>query len=181
MPSKSSDSLKNDYKQLLQPARKFLFFFPARSTGSSCLHCSNTRGNCSHLKEIINAAAIASGQALPYRSLPTSSSSGGGFCFRISDTFTFLKPLTKGAYGQLFLVKHPPSQQLMVAKVISLAEAFVKNKEDCNEVLESYLRERKVLLSCCRHPNVIKLYYSFRSEYFIYQVSGNKQCSSSTH
>ena len=155
-------TLKQEYKQLLAPTKRhfplcFFFFFP--SPRSLCLHCS--RKNCQHLKEIINSASIAKCQPTPYPQLPA-------FTFRIAQVFEFLKPLTKGAYGQLFLVKHLPSGgQLMVAKVFSFAEVFVRGPE----VLHSYLQERQVLLRC-QHPNIIKLYYSFRSEYFIYQVSG---------
>ncbi len=150
--------IKKEYKQLLKPTKKILFFFkkPLHER-SCCLHC--TQKDCQHLPQVINAAAIANNQPKPYPLLPA-------FTFTIADVFEFKKPLTKGAYGQLFLIKHKPTGQLMVAKVFSFAEALVKGAE----VLESYLQERKILL-LCHHVNLIKLYYSFRSEYFMYQVS----------
>ncbi len=155
MPSNFKRDFKQEYKALLKPSESFLFFF--KKTLRVCLHCNRKR--CQHLKEIINAAAVSCKQSKIYPQLPS-------FTFNIADIFEFLKPLTKGAYGQVFLIKHKPTQQLMVAKVLSFAEAFTQPGK---EVLESYLQERRILLQC-KHPNLIKLYYSFRSEYFIYQV-----------
>lgn len=161
MPSASTLSkrdIKKEYKQILKPKQKLLTFLFSQTI--RCLHCSWSK--CQHLHEIINAAAVANKTPKPYPQIPC-------FTFTISDIFDFMKPLTKGAFGQLFLVKHKPSGRMMVAKVISLAEAFVKS----NEVLQSYIQERNTMLRC-QHPNIIKLYYSFRSEYFIYQVSKHK-------
>lgn len=78
--------------------------------------------------------------------------------------FEFIKPLTKGGYGQIFLLKDRITGKEMAGKIISISEAIQRN------CLESYVLERDMLLKC-KSEFIVKLYYSFRSEFFIYQVA----------
>jgi len=77
--------------------------------------------------------------------------------------FEFIKPVTKGGYGQIFLMKDKYTGKLMCAKIISISEAIQRS------CLGSYVSERNLLLRCDSNQ-IISLYYSFRSEFFIYQV-----------
>lgn len=77
--------------------------------------------------------------------------------------FEFIRPLTKGGFGQIFLVKDNVTQKYLVAKVLSISEAIQR------ECLESYVSEREILLKC-NSEYIVSMYYSFRSEFFIYEV-----------
>lgn len=77
--------------------------------------------------------------------------------------FEFIKPITKGGYGQIFLMKDKSSGKLMCAKIISISEAIQRS------CLKSYVSERNSLLRCDSNQ-IISLYYSFRTEFFLYQV-----------
>lgn len=77
--------------------------------------------------------------------------------------FDFIKPITKGGYGQIFLIKDKGSGKLMCAKILSISEAIQRS------CLKSYVSERISLLKCDSNQ-IISLYYSFRSEFFLYQV-----------
>lgn len=83
------------------------------------------------------------------------------------DYFEFIKPLTKGGYGQLFLLKDKITGKNMTAKIISISEAIQRS------CIGSYLAERDILLKC-KSEFIVTLFYSFRSEFFIYQVNFNK-------
>ena len=77
--------------------------------------------------------------------------------------FDFIKPLTKGGYGQIFLTKDKQSRKTLITKIISISEAIQRS------CINSYVIERKILLRCrCKY--IVSLLYSFRSDYFIFQV-----------
>ena len=78
--------------------------------------------------------------------------------------FEFIKPITKGGYGQIFLMKDKCTGKMMCSKIISISEAIQRS------CLTSYVSERNLLLRC-DSQQIIQLYYSFRSEFFIYQVN----------
>lgn len=77
--------------------------------------------------------------------------------------FQFIKPLTKGGYGQVFLCKDSFSGEYLATKVLSISEAIQKSS------IGAYVNERENLLRC-RSQHIISLYYSFKSEFFLYQV-----------
>ena len=56
--------------------------------------------------------------------------------------FEFIKPITKGGYGQIFLIKDKYTGKLMCAKVISISEAIQRS------CIASYVSERNLLLRC---------------------------------
>lgn len=78
--------------------------------------------------------------------------------------FEFIKPLTKGGYGQIFLVKDKLYSNVFIAKILSITEAIQR------ACISSYINEREILL-CCKSKYIISLLYSFRSEFFIFQVN----------
>ena len=78
--------------------------------------------------------------------------------------FEFIKPLTKGGYGQIFLTRDIISGNNMITKIISISEAIQRS------CIESYVNERQLLLKC-KSDFIVSLFYSFMSEFFIYQVS----------
>lgn len=80
------------------------------------------------------------------------------------ENFEFIKPITKGGYGQIFIIKDKLTGLEMIAKIISISEAIQRS------CIGSYVNEREMLLRC-NSDYVISCHYSFRSEFFIYQVS----------
>lgn len=80
------------------------------------------------------------------------------------ESFEFIKPLTKGGYGQIFLLKDKITGKEMAAKIISISEAIQRS------CIDSYVTERELLLKC-KSEFIVSLFYSFRSEFFIYQVT----------
>lgn len=77
--------------------------------------------------------------------------------------FDFIKPLTKGGYGQIFLTKDKQSSNTLITKIISVSEAIQRS------CIDSYVIEREILLRCkCKY--IVSLLYSFRSDFFIFQV-----------
>lgn len=124
----------------------------------SLCRLNREKHSCPHWKQIANSTAIASNSKLPFPQL-------GEFKIArlVGDEFKFKKALTRGGYGQLFLVEHRGRE--MVAKVLSIAEAIQKG-----DAIEAFLRERTSLLQITDHSHVLQLYYSFRSEYFLFQM-----------
>lgn len=79
------------------------------------------------------------------------------------ENFEFIKPLTKGGYGQIFLTKDKLTGNEMITKIISISEAI---RRSC---IGFYVSERQMLLKC-KSDHIISIFYSFISEFFIYQV-----------
>ena len=80
------------------------------------------------------------------------------------DNFEFIKPLTKGGYGQIFLIRDKLTGKEMITKIISISEAIQRS------CIGSYVNEREMLLKC-KSDQIISILYSFISEFFIYQVN----------
>jgi hypothetical protein len=80
------------------------------------------------------------------------------------DNFEFIKPLTKGGYGQIFLTKDKLTGNEMITKIISISEAIQRS------CIGSYVNERQMLFKC-KSDHIISIFYSFISEFFIYQVN----------
>lgn len=80
------------------------------------------------------------------------------------ENFEFIKPLTKGGYGQIFLTRDKFTRKEMITKIISIAEAIQRS------CIGSYVNERQTLLKF-KSEYIISIFYSFMSEFFIYQVN----------
>lgn len=85
-------------------------------------------------------------------------------CIQLNiSNFKVIRPLTKGSFGQIFLIKDKKVERNMVLKIISVSEAIQRS------CIGFYVNERDILLKTTS-KYIIDLYYSFRSEFFIYQV-----------
>lgn len=85
------------------------------------------------------------------------------------ENFEFVKPLTKGGYGQIFLTRDKLTGNEMITKIISISEAIQRS------CIGSYVNERQMLLKC-KSDYIISIFYSFISEFFIYQVNSTRKC-----
>lgn len=84
-------------------------------------------------------------------------------CFHLSN-YEFIKPLTRGAYGQLFMLKSRSSNQLLAAKILSITEAQKLG------AISSFLNERNILFQCnqMNSPFIVNMDCSFRSQSFLF-------------
>ncbi|KAJ6387362.1 hypothetical protein OIU78_017143 [Salix suchowensis] len=70
------------------------------------------------------------------------------------DDFEIIKPISRGAFGRVFLAKKRATGDLFAIKVLKKADMIRKN------AVESILAERDILISV-RNPFVVRFFYSF--------------------
>ncbi|KAJ1636515.1 kinase-like domain-containing protein, partial [Pavlovales sp. CCMP2436] len=74
-----------------------------------------------------------------------------------------IKPISRGAYGRVFLAMKRKTGDLYAVKVLSKADTLRKNQ------LANVTAEQAILASA-NNPFVVKLYYSFASKRYLYLV-----------
>ncbi|KAJ8753669.1 hypothetical protein K2173_026345 [Erythroxylum novogranatense] len=79
------------------------------------------------------------------------------------DDFEIIKPISRGAFGRVFLAKKRITGDLFAIKVLKKADMIRKN------AVESILAERDILISV-RNPFVVRFFYSFTCRENLYLV-----------
>ncbi|XVE63929.1 hypothetical protein DITRI_Ditri07aG0060400 [Diplodiscus trichospermus] len=79
------------------------------------------------------------------------------------DDFEIIKPISRGAFGRVFLAKKRTTGDLFAIKVLKKADMIRKN------AVESILAERDILISVC-NPFVVRFFYSFTCRENLYLV-----------
>ncbi|TYJ98823.1 putative serine/threonine protein kinase IREH1 [Cucumis melo var. makuwa] len=79
------------------------------------------------------------------------------------DDFEIIKPISRGAFGRVFLAKKRTTGDLFAIKVLKKADMIRKN------AVESILAERNILISV-RNPFVVRFFYSFTCRDNLYLV-----------
>ncbi|CAN4100289.1 unnamed protein product [Withania somnifera] len=79
------------------------------------------------------------------------------------DDFEIVKPISRGAFGRVFLAKKRTTGDLFAIKVLKKADMIRKN------AVESILAERDILISV-RNPFVVRFFYSFTCRENLYLV-----------
>ncbi|XP_078155427.1 protein kinase superfamily protein [Carex rostrata] len=79
------------------------------------------------------------------------------------DDFEIIKPISRGAFGRVFLAKKRTTGDLFAIKVLKKADMIRKN------AVESILAERDILITV-RNPFVVRFFYSFTSRENLYLV-----------
>ncbi|XP_047332435.1 probable serine/threonine protein kinase IREH1 [Impatiens glandulifera] len=79
------------------------------------------------------------------------------------DDFEIIKPISRGAFGRVFLAKKRTTGDLFAMKVLRKADMICKN------AVESILAERNILISV-RNPFVVRFFYSFTCRENLYLV-----------
>ncbi|GKV46816.1 hypothetical protein SLEP1_g53779 [Rubroshorea leprosula] len=79
------------------------------------------------------------------------------------DDFEIIKPISRGAFGRVFLAKKRTTGDLFAIKVLKKADMVRKN------AVESILAERDILISV-RNPFVVRFFYSFTCRENLYLV-----------
>jgi serine/threonine protein kinase len=77
--------------------------------------------------------------------------------------FEIIKPISRGAYGKVYLSRKKATQDLYAIKVLKKSDMIRKN------MVSQVLNEKKVL-ELSRNPFVVKLYYAFHSKEYLYLV-----------
>ncbi|KAG8379526.1 hypothetical protein BUALT_Bualt07G0098200 [Buddleja alternifolia] len=79
------------------------------------------------------------------------------------DDFEIIKPISRGAFGRVFLAKKRTTGDFFAIKVLKKADMIRKN------AVESILAERDILISV-RNPFVVRFFYSFTCRENLYLV-----------
>ncbi|KAK7271191.1 hypothetical protein RJT34_26882 [Clitoria ternatea] len=79
------------------------------------------------------------------------------------DDFEIIKPISRGAFGRVFLAKKRTTGDLFAIKVLKKADMIRKN------AVESILAERDILITV-RNPFVVRFFYSFTCRENLYLV-----------
>lgn len=79
------------------------------------------------------------------------------------DDFEIIKPISRGAFGRVFLARKKSTGDLFAIKVLRKADMIRKN------AVESILAERDILIST-RNPFVVRFFYSFTCSENLYLV-----------
>jgi len=75
--------------------------------------------------------------------------------------FTIIKPISRGAYGRVFLCKKKDTGDIYAIKVLKKGDIIRKNQED------SIFTERNALVRA-QHPFIVNLFYAFQSQDYVY-------------
>ncbi|KAF8192467.1 hypothetical protein BJ912DRAFT_962074 [Pholiota molesta] len=168
-PSHSNFGLKNrkSIQNLLEPL--FIVTPPtsplvsARDTSSGSLtrESSTKRSNRRHSTTNLLTSPPAAGPLSPRltsnqplsRTTPTS----------IKD-FDIIKPISKGAFGSVFLAKKKVTGDYYAIKVLKKADMIAKNQ------ITNVKAERMILMKQAESPFVAKLYFTFQSKDNLYLV-----------
>lgn len=78
--------------------------------------------------------------------------------------FALLKPISKGAYGSVFLARKRATGDLFAIKVLKKADMIAKNQ------VTNVRAERMILMNRTQSPFVVKLFFTFQSPEFLYLV-----------
>ncbi|KAF2072376.1 hypothetical protein CYY_006321 [Polysphondylium violaceum] len=98
---------------------------------------------------------------------PSSGNSSNEYCRpkgipTISD-FEFIKPITKGGYGKVFLAKKIRTGDIYAIKRLKKSDMIKKNQLD-------HVKVERNILAYTSNPFVVKMYYSFQTKDYYYLV-----------
>ena len=95
--------------------------------------------------------------------LPTSTPASRTTPTSIKD-FEIIKPISKGAFGSVFLAKKKVTGDYFAIKVLKKADMIAKNQ------ITNVKAERMILMKQAESPFVAKLYFTFQSKENLYLV-----------
>ncbi|KAG0047963.1 hypothetical protein BGZ83_007078 [Gryganskiella cystojenkinii] len=78
--------------------------------------------------------------------------------------FDFIKPISKGAFGSVFLAKKRATGDYFAIKVLKKSDMVAKNQ------VTNVKAERMILMNQTDSPFVVNLYFSFQSKEYLYLV-----------
>ncbi|KAJ1943733.1 rim15, signal transduction response regulator, partial [Kickxella alabastrina] len=123
-----------------------------------------------------STSSTAMGAAVQKTSMSSSSTAGrmglseGSSAFLATPTmpsindFTLLKPISKGAYGSVFLAKKRTTGDYYAIKILKKADMIAKNQ------ISNVKAERAIMMAQTGSPFVVRLLYTFQSRTNLYLV-----------
>lgn len=78
--------------------------------------------------------------------------------------FDIIKPISKGAFGSVFLAKKRTTGDYYAIKVLKKSDMIAKNQ------ITNVKAERMILMTQTQSPFVVKLYFTFQSKDYLYLV-----------
>ncbi|KAL3152041.1 hypothetical protein ABBQ32_001154 [Trebouxia sp. C0010 RCD-2024] len=99
----------------------------------------------------------------PGAATPAMSASGNNISSMTIDDFEILKPISRGAFGRVYLCRKRATGDLLAIKVMRKNDLIRKN------MVESVRNERNIL-AMANNPFVVRFYYSFTSRDNLYIV-----------
>lgn len=78
--------------------------------------------------------------------------------------FELLKPISKGAYGSVFLARKRATGDMYAIKILKKADMIAKNQ------VTNVRAERMILMNRTQSPFVVKLFFTFQSPEYLYLV-----------
>ncbi|KAK9828880.1 hypothetical protein WJX72_002570 [[Myrmecia] bisecta] len=96
-------------------------------------------------------------------STPHATSSGNSISSMTIDDFEIIKPISRGAFGRVYLARKKTTGDLLAIKVMRKADLIRKN------MVQSVKNERNIL-ALANNPFVVRFYYSFTSKDNLYIV-----------
>ena len=78
--------------------------------------------------------------------------------------FELLKPISKGAYGSVFLARKRATGDLYAIKILKKSDMIAKNQ------ITNVRAERMILMNRTQSPFVVKLFFTFQSPEYLYLV-----------
>ncbi|MGH0159572.1 UNVERIFIED_CONTAM: hypothetical protein FKN15_075328 [Acipenser sinensis] len=80
------------------------------------------------------------------------------------EDFTIVKPISRGAFGKVYLARRKSTSKLYAIKVVKKADMIIKNMVD-------QMQAERDALALSKSPFVVNLYYSLQTSKNIYLVS----------
>lgn len=77
--------------------------------------------------------------------------------------FTVIKPISRGAFGHVFLAKKNTTGDIFAIKALKKEEMLAKNQIE-------HIQTERHILSIAQNPFVVKMYYCFQSKNYLYMV-----------
>jgi serine/threonine-protein kinase RIM15 len=78
--------------------------------------------------------------------------------------FEIIKPISKGAFGSVYLAKKTTTGDFFAIKVLKKSDMISKNQ------ITNVKAERKILMNQAESPYVVRLFYTFQNKHYLFLV-----------
>lgn len=150
------------FKRSSQPKLEVHYLHSDPSSATSTPQTSPRHASSNHASPLMNSGNGNTSTS----ALNSPSTSGAGKKAKVSASITdfeILKPISRGAYGKVYLAQKRKTGDLYAIKVLSKSDLVRKNAAD------SVIAERNAL-AIAHNPFVVKLFYAFQSTENLYLV-----------
>ena len=115
------------------------------------------------IEELLNQKLYITTERLKVGGFSSTNPSKKKSRLKITD-FDILKPISRGAYGRVFLARKKKTQDIFAIKVLKKDELYKKKQYD------RIMAERNIMAMTANNDFVVKMYYSFQGKEYLYLV-----------